>query len=39
MKTKTNMKAGGLLAIGVVVAIGVAVNLGGGCHNSCDKRC
>ena len=39
MKTKTKMKAGGLLGVGIVVAVGVAINLGGGCYNSCNNPC
>ena len=34
MKTKTNLKAGGLL--GVAIGVFIGVNLGGGC---CEKKC
>jgi hypothetical protein len=37
MKTKTNMKAGGLLGIGIIVAVAVGINLGGG--GCCKKHC
>ena len=42
MKTKTNVKAGGGLVLGLGIVIGIGLVLGGGgggCKNDCNRGC